>query len=141
MTFFFSLKVLPFDSEQIVHTFLRLSNISLGDSTNNKLASVQRNTRQNQDGKKITVVTDLVKILKVIGSLKPTTAVYKLKHPQLKTKSSYEPSTSRIPLFDTKDLMANCSEVRSEVHPIIPLLHKGKGPLEILSAVDIPSFL
>jgi hypothetical protein len=77
----------------------------------------------------------------VRGSLKPTAAVYKLKTPQLKTKSSSEPSTSLSPLFDTKVLMPNCSEVRSEIHPTIPLVHKGKGPLESSSAVDIPSFL
>jgi hypothetical protein len=78
MTFLFSLKVLPFDSEQRVHAFLRLSNLSLGDSTNNKLASDRRNTRQNLDGKKITPVTDPEKIIKARGSLKPTAGVYKL---------------------------------------------------------------
>jgi hypothetical protein len=86
--------------------FLRLSNLSLGDSTNNKLASGRRNTRQNPDGKQITPVTDPEKILKARGSLKPTAAVYKLKTPQLKTKSSSEPSTSLSPLFDTKDFNA-----------------------------------
>jgi hypothetical protein len=135
------LKVLPFDSEQRVHTFLRLFNLSLGDSTGNKLASGRRNTRQNPDGKQITPVTDPEKILKARGSLKPTAAVYKLKTPQLKTKSPSEPSTSLSPLFDTKDLTSNCSEVRSEIHPTVPLVHKGKGPLESSSAVDIPSFL
>jgi hypothetical protein len=77
----------------------------------------------------------------VRGSLKPTTAVYKLKPPQLKTKSSSEPSTLRGPLFDTKDLMSNCSEDRSEIHLTIPLVHKGKDPLGGSSTVNIPSFL
>jgi hypothetical protein len=86
-------------------------------------------------------VTDPKKILKARGSLKPTTAVYKLKTPQLKTKSSSEPSTSFSPLFETKVSTPNCSEVRSEIHPTIPSVHKGKGPLESSSAVDIPSFL
>jgi hypothetical protein len=117
--------VLPFDGEQRVHTLLRLSNLSLGDSTNNKLASGHRNTRQNSDGKQITPVTDPKKILKARGSLKTIVAIYKLKHPQLKTKSSSEPSTSHSPLFDTKDLTSNCSEVRSEIHPTIPLVLKG----------------
>jgi hypothetical protein len=96
---------------------------------------------KNPDGKQITPVTDPEKILKVRGSLKPTAAVYKLKTPQLKTKSSFEPSTSLSPLFDTKVSVPNCSEVRSEIHPTIPLVHKGKGPLESSSAFDIPSFL
>jgi hypothetical protein len=135
------LKVLPFDSEQKVHTFLRLPNISLGDSTNDKLASSRRNTRKNPDGKQITLVNDPEKILKARGSLKPTAAVYKLKPPQLKTKSSSEPSTSLSPLFDTKDLASNCSEVRSEIHPTVLLVHKGKGPLESSSEVDIPYFI
>jgi hypothetical protein len=133
--------VLPFDSEQRLHTFLRLSNISLGNFTNNKLASGRRNTRQIPDGKQITPVTDPKKILKVRGFHKPTATVYKLKHPQLKTKSSSKPSTSCSPLFDTKYLTSNCSEVRSEIHPTIPLVHKGKGPFESSSTVDIPSFL
>jgi len=77
----------------------------------------------------------------VRGSLKPIVVVYKLKHPQLKTKSSSEPSTSRSPLSDTKDLTSNCSEVRSEIHPTTPLVHKGKGHFECLLVVDIPYFL
>jgi hypothetical protein len=121
--------------------FLRLSNLSLGDSTNNKLESGRRNTRQNLDGKQITPVTDPEKILKARGSLKITVVVYKLKSPQLKTKSSSEPSTSHSPLFDTKDLTSNCSKVRSEIHLTISLVQKGKGPLESSSVVDIPSFL
>ena len=96
----------------------------------NKLASGRRITRQNPDGKQITPITDPEKILKVRGSLKLTTVVYKLKTTQLKTKSSFEPSTSRSPLFDTKVLTPNCSEVRSEIHPTIPFVHKGKGTLE-----------
>jgi hypothetical protein len=70
------------------YTPFKASNLSLGDSTNNKLASGRRNTRQNPDGKQITPVTDPEKILKARGSLKPTAAVYKLKTPPLKTKSS-----------------------------------------------------
>jgi len=121
--------------------FLRLPNLSLGDSTNNKLTSSRRNTRQNPYGKQITPVNDPKKILKVGGSLKSTAAVYKLKPPQLKTKSSSEPSTSCSLLFDTKDLTSICSEDRIEIHPTVPLVQKGKGPLKSSSAVDIPSFL
>jgi hypothetical protein len=93
-----------------------------------KLASGRRNTRQNPDGKLITPVTDPEKILKT-------------KNPLLKTKCHSEPSTSRSPLFDTKDLTSNCSEVRSEIHQTFPSIHKGKGPLESSSTVDIPAFL
>jgi hypothetical protein len=105
------------------------------------LASGRRNTRQNLDGKQITPATDPENILKARGSLKPTAAVYKLKTPPLKTKSSSKPSTSLSPLFDTKVSMPNCSEVRSEFHPTVPLVHKGKGPFESSSDFDIPSFL
>jgi hypothetical protein len=77
----------------------------------------------------------------VRGSAKTTTAVYNIRHPQLKTKSSSKPSTSHSPLFDTKDLTSNYSEVRSEIHSTTPLVHKGKGPFECSSAVDIPSFI
>jgi hypothetical protein len=64
-----------------------------------------------------------------------------LKFPPLKTKSSSEPSTSLGPLLDTKVSTPNYSEVMSEFHPTVPLVHKGKGPLENSSAFDIPSFL
>ena len=75
------------------------------------------------------------------GLLKPTPTVYQLKYPQLKTNSSPEPSTSCNPLFDTKDITSNCSEVRSETRLITSIVHKGKGPIENLSVVDISSTL
>jgi hypothetical protein len=103
----------------------------------NKLVSGQRNTRKNLDGKQTTPVTDPEKILKARGSLKTTPAVYQLKYPQLKTKSSSEPSTSRNPLFDTKDITSNCSEFRSETHSITSVVPKGKIPVEKSSAVNI----
>jgi hypothetical protein len=93
------------------------------------------------DGKQITPVTDPEKILKVRGSLKPTATVYKLKPPQLKTKSYFEPSTSCSPLSNTKDLASNYFEDRSEIHPTIPLVHKGKDPIAVSWTVDIPSFI
>ena len=115
--------------------------LSLGDSTRNKLASGRRNTRQNPDGKQITPVTDTEKILKARGSFKPTAAVYKLKTPALKTKSPSKPSNFLSPLFDAKYSTPISSEIRSEIHPTILLAHKGKGPLESLSAFEIPYFL
>jgi hypothetical protein len=45
------------------------------------------------------------------------------------------------PLFDAKDSTPNYFEVRSEIHPTVPLAHKGKGPLESSSAFEVPSFL
>jgi hypothetical protein len=86
-------------------------------------------------------VTDPEKILKVRGSLKPTATVYKLKTPPLKNKSSFEPSNFLSPLFDNKVSTPNYSEVSSEIHPTIPLVHKGKGLLESSSAFDIPYLL
>jgi hypothetical protein len=83
----------------------------------NKLASCRRNTRQNPEGKQTTPVSDPEKILKVRGSLKPTTAVYQLKCPQLNTKSSFEPSTSHNPLPETINPTLTLSEVKSEIHP------------------------
>jgi hypothetical protein len=77
----------------------------------------------------------------VRASLKPTPAIYQPKYPQLKTKSSSEPSTSRNPLFDTKDLTSNYSEVRSETRSITPVEQKGKSPIENLSTADISSTL
>jgi hypothetical protein len=58
------------------------------------MVSGRRNTRQNPEGKQTTPVSDPKKILKARGSLKPTTAVYQLKHPQTQAKISFEPSTS-----------------------------------------------
>jgi hypothetical protein len=55
----------------------------------------------------------------------------------LKTKSSSEPSTSRNPLFDTKYLTSNYSEVRNETRSITSVVHKGKIPVENLSIVGI----
>jgi hypothetical protein len=78
---------------------------------------------------------------KARGSFKTTAAVYKLKTPSLKTKSPSKPSTSLSPLFDAKDSTPICFEIRSEIHPTVPLAHKGKGPLESSSAFEIPSFL
>jgi hypothetical protein len=49
--------------------------------------------------------------------------------------------TSLSPLFDTKVSTPNCSEIRSDIHPTIPLVHKGKGPIESSLDFDIPSFL
>jgi hypothetical protein len=37
--------------------------------------------------------------------------------------------------------MPNCSEIRSDIHPTVPLVHKGKDPIESSSAFDVPSFL
>jgi hypothetical protein len=106
-----------------------------------KLASGRKSTRQNLDGKLITPVTDPEKFLRARSSFETTAAVYKPKSPPLKTKCHSEPSASCSPLFDTKDLTSNCSEVRSEIHSTSPSVHKGKGPLEISSTVDIPTFL
>jgi hypothetical protein len=107
----------------------------------NKLAYGRRNTRQNLDGKPTTPVIDPENILKARGSLKLTPAVYQLKYPQLKTKSSSEPSNSRNPLFNTKDITSNFSEVRSETRQITSVVHTGKSLVETLSTVDISSTL
>jgi hypothetical protein len=105
------------------------------------MASKRRNTRQNLDGRQTTPVTDPEKILKVRGSLKPTPVVYQLKYPQLMTKSSFKPSTSCNPLFDTKDLTSNYFEVRSETHPITSVVNKGKSLVENSFVVNISSTL
>ena len=107
----------------------------------NKLAFSRRNTKQNPDGEHITPVTDLEKILKTRGSFKPTIAVYKLEIPSLKDESPSKPSNSLSSRFDAKHSTSICSEIRSEIHPTIPLAHKGKGPLEISLTFKIPSLL
>jgi hypothetical protein len=106
-----------------------------------KLASGRKSTRQNPDGKLITPVTDPDFFLRARGSFESTTVVYKPKKSPLKTKCHSEPSTSRSPLFDTKDLTSSRPEVRSEIHQSFPSIHKGKGPLESASTIDIPAFL
>ena len=107
----------------------------------NKLAFGRRNTRQNPDGELITPVTDLEKILKARGSFKPTTAVYQLEIPSLKAESPSEPSTSLNPCFDTKHSTPICFEIWSEIHPTVPLIQRGKGPLERLLTFKTPSYL
>jgi hypothetical protein len=104
----------------------------------NKLASGRRNTRQNPEGKQTTPVSDPEKILKTRGSLKPTTAVYQLKYPQPKTKSSFEPSTSHSSPPETINPTLALSEVKSETHPTTSDVHKGKNPTVNLSEIDIP---
>jgi hypothetical protein len=37
--------------------------------------------------------------------------------------------------------MPICSEIRSEIHPTVPLVQRGEGPLEGSSAFKIPSYL
>jgi hypothetical protein len=81
------------------------------------------------------------KILKDRGSLKPTTAVYQLKCPQLSTKSSFELSTSHNPLPETINPTLTLSEVKSEIHPTTFGIHKGKNPVVNSSEIDIPSNL
>jgi hypothetical protein len=107
----------------------------------NKLAFSRRNTRQNPDGEQITPVTDPEKILKARGSFKPTAAVYQLAIPSPKAESPSEPSTSFSPCFDAKHSTPICSEIRSEIHPTVPLVQRGEGPLEGSSAFKIPSYL
>jgi hypothetical protein len=103
----------------------------------NKLASGRRNTRQNPEGKQTTPIFDPEKILKARGSLKPTTAVYQLKHPQPKAKISFEPSTSHNFPPETINPTLALSEVKSEIHPITSGVHKGKNLAVNLSAIDI----
>jgi hypothetical protein len=107
----------------------------------NKLASYRRNTRKNPEGKQTMPIFDPEKILNVRGSLKPTTAVYQLKRPQLNTKSSFEPSTSHNPLPETINPTLTLSEVKSEIHPTTFGIHKGKNPAMNLSEIDIPPTL
>jgi hypothetical protein len=106
-----------------------------------KLASGRKSTRQNPDGKLITPVNDPEIFLRARGSFEPTATVYKPKNPPLKTKCPSEPSTSCIPLFDTKYLKTNYSEFRSKIHQTFPSINKGKGPLERSVSFDIPAFL
>jgi hypothetical protein len=103
-----------------------------------KLESIRRNTRQNPENKRTTPVSDPKKILKARGSLKPTTAVYQLKHPQPKTKSSCETSTSHSTPSETTNSFLFSSVVKSEILSKTSIRHKGKNPTINLSAVDIP---
>jgi hypothetical protein len=75
------------------------------------------------------------------GSFKPTAAVYQLEIPSLKAESPFEPSISLSPRFDAKHSTPTYSEIRSEIHPTIPLGQRGKGPLEGSLAFKIPSYL
>jgi hypothetical protein len=102
------------------------------------LASGRRNTRQNPENKQTTPVSDPEKILKARGSLKPTTAVYQLKHPQPKTKISCEHSNSHSTPPETTNSFLFSSVVKSEILPKTSVRHKGKSPAVNLSAVDIP---
>jgi hypothetical protein len=104
----------------------------------NKLASGRRNTRQNPEGKQTTPVSDPEKILKTRGSLKPTTAVYQLKYPQPKIKSSFEPSTSHSSPPETINPILALSETKSETHSITSDVYRGKSPAVDLSEIDIP---
>jgi hypothetical protein len=93
-----------------------------------KLASGQRNTRQNLDGKQTTPIFDPKKILKTKGSLKPTTVVYQLKYPQSKAKSSFEPSTSHNFPLETINPTLALPEVKIEINPTTSDVHKGENP-------------
>jgi hypothetical protein len=86
-------------------------------------------------------VSDPKKILKTRGSLKPTTAVYRLEYPQPNTKSFVEPSNSHNPLPETINPTLTLSEVKSEIHPTTFGVHKGKNPVVKLSEIDIPPTL
>jgi hypothetical protein len=106
-----------------------------------KLASSRRNTRKNPENKQTTPVSDPKKILKARGSLKPTTAVYQLKHPQPKTKNFCDPSTSHSTPPETTNSFLFSSVVKSEILPKTSIEHKGKSSAVNLSVVDILSTL
>jgi hypothetical protein len=61
-----------FDSEQILKTLQGYLHLSLGNSTINKLAFNQNNTRKNPDNKQTSLVPDPEKILKSRRYLKQT---------------------------------------------------------------------
>jgi len=105
------------------------------------MESDRRNTRQNPDGKQTKPIFDPQKILKTKGSLKPTTAIYQLKYPYPKAKSSFETSTSHNFPLETINPTLALPEVKSEIHPITFDVHKGENPTINLSMIDIPSTL
>jgi hypothetical protein len=102
------------------------------------LASGQRNTTQNPDGKQTTPIFDPEKILKTRGSLKPTTAVYQPRYTQPKAKIPFEPITSHeYPPKTLKPTLA-LPKIKNEIHPTTSGVHKGENPSVNLTAIDIP---
>ena len=83
-------------------------------------------------------VSNVEKILKTRGSLRLTTAVYQLKYPQPKIKSSFEPSTSHISPHKIINPILSLYETKSETHSITSDVYRGKRSTVDLSEIDIP---
>jgi hypothetical protein len=97
-------------------------------------------------------VSDLEKILKNRGSLKPTTAVYQLRQVQPKakiplemvtsqeapTKTLFEETSTKTVEVETLNPNLAFPEVKSEAHSTISCINEGDNPLVKLASVDIP---
>jgi hypothetical protein len=73
-------------------------------------------------------VSDPEKILKIRGSLKPTTVVYHLRHTQPKAKIPFEPLTLHESPLKTLNPTLALPEIKNEVHLTTSGVHKGENP-------------
>ena len=134
---------------KVEHWITTIFYFSLGDSTINKLAFIQRNTRQNPHDKKTTPIFILENFLKPRGYLKQTTTstskVYQPKPTQSNAKVPLEHSTLQegytqshfgdtstnkpeIEVINPEQLLR---EIKVETISTPPSTNKGKGPLLI----------
>jgi hypothetical protein len=117
-----------------------------------KLASSQRNTRQNPDDKQTTHVLDPEKILETRGFLKQTIAVYQPKYTQSKakiplqminlqevsTQTLFEETSAKTVEAETIKPNLVFPEVKFETHLTTSYVSEGEHPSVKLTSIDIP---
>jgi hypothetical protein len=116
-----------------------------------KLASVQRNTRQNPDVKQTVPDSDPKKILKPRGLFKQTTIVYQPKSTHSKYKTPLEPSSLReISLGKTSDSTVEAEtlnpelilpDIKTETSSTTSYASRGESSAVNLIPINIPSTL